>query len=309
MGKKVLVTGGAGFIGSHVVDRLLDRGYEVRVIDDLSTGRKGNVRRPARLHVADIRSKKAAALIRRLQPTHLVHLAAHIDLRRSVDEPMFDADVNIMGSLNILQAALGAGVRHLTFASSAAVYTGADILPTPESAPTRPGSPYGCSKLSFEHYLHSARLLHDLSAAALRFSNVYGPRQTVKGEAGAVAIFLNNLLAGRPVTINGDGEQTRDFIFATDVAAAVVVALEAESRGTFNISTGIETSINDLYRFCRRASGSRLDPSYGAARPGDDRRVSLDPSRAKQELSWTPRVGIEEGVTRTHAWMSGDRSR
>lgn len=300
---RYLVTGGAGFIGSHAVDLLLSRGHAVHVVDDLSTGDRGFVDRRAKLHVLDIRSPRLAALFRRLRPERVVHLAAHIDLRRSVEAPSMDADINIIGGLNVLESALAAQVPHLTFASSAAVYGAASAFPTREDAALSPVSPYGISKFAFEHYLRFARRLKGLKSASLRFSNVYGPRQTVKGEAGAVAIFANALLDGRTPTINGDGRQTRDFVYVGDVARMIASAASKRLDGAYNVSTGKETSVNRLYRAIADAVGSDAPAVHGPAKAGDDRRVSLDPRRARDDAGWKARVSVDDGIPLTVSWI------
>ena len=296
----VIVTGGAGFIGSHVVDRLLPDGHDVHVVDDLSTGAKNNVDPRARLHVVDIRSADIGPLFARLKPAVVIHLAAQIDVRRSINEPALDADVNIVGGLNVLAAAAAAGARHFVFASSAATYGPPPRLPLTEDLPLLPSSPYGIAKFAFEHYLRIYRPIRGLTSSVLRFANVYGPRQTAKGEAGAVAIFLSRLLAGQDVRINGDGGQTRDFVYVGDVARAVVLAAAGRFDGTCNVSTGVETSVNDLYARLRALTGSTAEAAHGPAVPNEDRRCSLDPLRAFQELGWRPEIGLDEGLRRTY---------
>ncbi|MEA3249927.1 MAG: GDP-mannose 4,6-dehydratase [Patescibacteria group bacterium] len=300
--KTVIVTGGAGFIGSHVVDELTDRGFKVHVVDDLSTGFRSHVNRKAKLHILDIRSDRFSNLVKRLKPASVVHLAAHIDLRRSVEEPRYDADINIIGGLNVLEACRDAGVRHLVFASSAAVYGNTKKLPASESLPTAPNSPYGISKAVFEDYLRFAQDTYDIKCVSLRFANVYGPRQSVQGEAGVVAIFLSRLLSGNDAVINGDGGQTRDFIYVGDVARMVVIAVSRSLSGVYNVSTGKESSVNRLYREICSVSGIKRRAVRGPAKAGDERRVSLSPAKAKRSLRWKPKVSLKEGIQKTYDW-------
>ncbi len=306
--KTVVVTGGAGFIGSHVVDELVARGFRAHVVDDLSTGFRSHVNRKAKLHILDIRSERFRNLILRMKPSAVVHLAAHIDLRRSVEEPRHDADINILGGLNVLEACRNANVRQIVFASSAAVYGKTERLPAREGMAKRPGSPYGISKASFEDYLAFAQDNYGINCAALRFANVYGPRQTVQGEAGVVAIFLSQLLSGRDVLINGDGRQTRDFIYVGDVASMVASAVERSLTGIFNVSTGRETSINALYKDICAVSGIKKRSVHGPAKAGDERRVSLSPAKAKRTAGWSPKVNLKEGLRRTYEWWMDEIS-
>lgn len=297
--KTIVVTGGAGFIGSHVVDMLLDRGHSVHVIDDLSTGDRKHVNKPARLHVMDIRSKRTGPLLQKISPDAVVHLAAQIDVRRSIKSPAEDADINICGTLNLLSGALAAGTKHFVFASSAAVYGPPVSLPMPEEAPLRPSSPYGVAKLTVEHYLRIFSEIYGLKTLALRFANVYGPRQAIKGEAGVVAVFMKNLLAGRRSTIFGDGGQTRDFVYVGDVARMVAAAVETGLAGVFNVSTGRETTVNSIYGTMAACAGSDLSPEYGPAVPNEDRRSSLDPAKAAREARWSAEVPVEKGLRLT----------
>src|SRR5947207_9350954 len=245
---RVLVTGGAGFIGSHIVDAYLGRGWRVDVIDDLSTGSRANLDPRATLHEVDIRGERAAALIAELKPDVVSHHAAQMDVRRSVADPAFDAEVNVVGSARLLQACADAAVKRFIFASSGgAIYGEPVVAPQDETHPVAPMSPYGCAKLSVEHYLHYFRAALGLSCVALRYANVYGPRQNAAGEAGVVAIFAGTLLRGEAVTINGSGEQTRGYVHVADVVAANVAALGGAWQGSFNVGTGVETSVNALY--------------------------------------------------------------
>jgi UDP-glucose 4-epimerase len=298
---KILVTGGAGFIGSHVVDRYLAEGHQVVVVDNLSTGRREFVNPSAKLYMTDIRSSRLAAIFETERPEVVNHHAAQMDVRRSVADPGFDAQVNILGSLNLLECCRRSGVKRLIFASTGgAVYGDGAPLPTPEDHPTRPASPYGISKLAVEHYLACWETLYEIRALALRYANVYGPRQNPAGEAGVVAIFAYRLAAGTTALINGDGEQTRDYVYVDDVAEANRRALEQHDlSGAVNIGTGVETSVNELFRRLARAAHVRGEARHGPPKPGEQRRSALDPSRAKRLLNWTPQVSLDEGLRRT----------
>jgi UDP-glucose 4-epimerase len=297
---RVLLTGGAGFIGSHVADRLLERGHEVAVVDDLSSGKPQNVPHGARFYEMDIRSG-CAGVFEDFEPEALCHQAAQMDVRRSVREPDFDADVNVLGTVRLLQNCVEYGVRKVAFASTGgAVYGEQREFPATEEHPQYPISPYGVSKLAAERYLHFYNVQHGVSYAALRYANVYGPRQDPHGEAGVVAIFCGNLAEGKASTINGTGEQTRDYVYVEDVARANVVALENEVFvGAYNIGTGIETSVKELYDRMRRLSGRNLLPQRGPQPPGEQRRSCVDPSRAARVLNWWPEVDLDTGLKET----------
>lgn len=299
-----LVTGGAGFIGSHIVDALLARGHLVHVLDDLSSGRRENLSGQAELHVLDIRSEQAAALIAERRPQAIFHLAAQMDVRRSTEDPAFDASVNILGTLNLLRAAVDAGVEHFVFASTGgAIYGEQDVFPAPEGHPERPVSPYGVSKLAGERYIYYFHAQHGLDATCLRFANVYGERQNPHGEAGVVAIFLKRLLADEAPTINGDGLQTRDYVHVSDVVAANLAALGLTGFHIFNVGTGVETNVVDLYAGLRGAIGSHLEPIHGPAKPGEQRRSSVDASRLRAELGLDEPLPLQVGLARTAAWF------
>jgi len=300
--KTVIVTGGAGFIGSHVVDELVARGWQVHVADDLSTGFRSHVNRKAKLYILDIRSDRFRNLVLRMRPTAVVHLAAHIDLRSSVAMPKHDADINIIGGLNVLEACRNAEVKHLVFASSAAVYGRTAKLPAKETSPTGPNSPYGISKATFEEYLRFAQDAYGVDSAVLRFANVYGPRQTVQGEAGVVATFLSRLMSGKSVTVNGDGRQTRDFIYVGDVARMVATAVSRSLSGVFNVSTGKETSVNGLYKEICEAAKFHKEAAHGPAKAGDERRVSLSPVKALRATGWKAKVDVKTGIRKTYEW-------
>ena len=273
MAKHVLVTGGAGFIGSHLVDAYLERGWRVSVLDNLSTGDRANLNPRAELHVGDIRDSNA---ILSLRPDVVSHHAAQMDVRFSVADPAFDAEVNVIGSLRMLQQSVEAGVKRFIFASSGgAIYGEPEFAPQAEDHPLRPMSPYGCAKLSVEYYMNYYRQVHGLSTVALRYANVYGPRQGSKGEAGVVAIFATRLLRGEEVTINGTGEQTRDFTYVADVVAANMRVTESDANGAFNVGTGVETSVNELYRQMCAIAGVSKPARYGPAKAGEQMRSVL----------------------------------
>jgi UDP-glucose 4-epimerase len=298
---KVLVTGGAGFIGSHVVDALVGAGHEVVVVDNLSTGRRDRVDRRAPLHVVDVRSARLGEVFAGARPAAVVHLAAQTSVPRSVADPAFDASVNIAGGLNLLECCRRFGVRRIIYSSSGgAGYGDTDVIPTPERHPILPLSPYGVTKMTVERYLDAWQQMYGIGSVSLRYANVYGPRQDPHGEAGVVAIFCRRLLAGDPPVINGDGAQTRDYVYVADVAAANVRALERpEVTGAVNIGTGLETSVLELCRALGRAAGVALPPVHRAARLGEQRRSCLDPSLARSALGWAPAVTLEAGLRRT----------
>jgi UDP-glucose 4-epimerase len=297
---KVLVTGGAGFIGSHVCDVFLAKGHEVVALDDLSSGRQENLDRRVKLCQLDIRSREAAELIERERPQVLCHLAAQMDVRRSVEDPRFDADANILGMLNLLEAARKVSVKKVIFSSTGgAIYGEQDVYPAPESHPTRPVSPYGVSKAAGELYLGYYRAQYGLPYIALRYANVYGPRQNPHGEAGVVAIFSQRLVEGRPCTIFGEGKQTRDFVYGPDVAAANYLAFESDHVGAVNIGTGIETDINALYAMLAKAAGSSQKANHAPAKPGEQLRSCIDATFAKKALGWMPTMHLEQGLAKT----------
>ncbi|HSL58356.1 MAG TPA: NAD-dependent epimerase/dehydratase family protein [Acidimicrobiales bacterium] len=303
---KALVTGGAGFIGSTLVDRLLAEGHHVDVVDDLSSGSLANLAdaRAARsgrlsVHQLDVRDPGVVDLIVRREPEVVFHLAAQADVRVSVARPVFDAEVNIIGSLNVIEGARAAGARKVVFASSGGTIYGdpdpAD-LPVRESHPQHPVSPYGVAKKVVGDYLHAYRELHQLEYAALALANVYGPRQDPHGEAGVVAIFAGRLLDGEECTVFGDGTQTRDFVFVDDVVDAFVRAADRGSGLLANIGTGVETSVLELYRAMAAAAGVDAPPLHAPARPGELARSALDPGRAAIHLGWSPWTDIDTGV-------------
>ena len=306
---RTVVTGGAGFIGSNLVDALLDRGDDVTVVDDLTTGRRANLDsalgRGAELVAADIRDAAGVvALVEERAPEVVFHLAAQIDVRRSVAEPDFDASINIGGTANLLEGARRAGTRRFVFVSTGGAIYGegeGQQLPLPEDAPVEPLSPYGQSKLAAEGYVALYRRLHGLSGASLRLGNVYGPRQDPLGEAGVIAIFCGCLRRGDAATVFGDGEQTRDYIYVGDVVAAILAAGDSETTGPFNIGTGAETSLLDLIERLRRASGEDFAVEFAPERVGEVQRISIDPGRAARELDWSAATGLDDGLRLTLA--------
>jgi UDP-glucose 4-epimerase len=294
---KILVTGGAGFIGSHIVDAYVDHDHEVVVVDDLSTGRRENLNPRARFVQLDIREPAARDLVRQERPDVINHQAAQIDVRRSVADPVFDATVNIVGLVNLLEGARSAGVKRVLFASSGgAVYGDSEELPARETQPTAPISPYGVSKRAGELYLFYYHVNHQLPYVALRYANVYGPRQDPHGEAGVVAIFTKRLLGDEQPTINGDGKQTRDYVFVGDVAAANLAALDTDFVGPVNIGVGTETDVNTLFGMLREVLGSQVPAVHGAAKPGEQRRSVIDPTRARDVLGWEPKTPLAVGL-------------
>jgi UDP-glucose 4-epimerase len=292
---RALVTGGAGFIGSHLVDALLERGAEVAVVDDLSTGRRERVPDGARLHVADIAEPAAIAPIFDAErPEVVFHLAAQVDVRVSVADPVRDARLNIAGTASVLEAAREAGTRRVLLASTGgALYGETELLPTPETAPLAPCSPYGASKAAAESYCGLYTRLHGLSTVALRFGNVYGPRQDPHGEAGVIAIFAGAVVEDRPVTVFGDGTQTRDYVYVGDVAEGFLAAAGTEHTGAINIGTGVETSLLEL------VEALDAQPQFAPARAGDVSRSCLDVSRAAELLGWEAAVPLKAGLDRT----------
>jgi UDP-glucose 4-epimerase len=300
----VLVTGGAGFIGSHLVDAYVARGWRVSVIDDLSTGQRENVNEAASLMVLDLRDPRAAEAVRDLRPDVISHHAAQMDVRRSVSDPVFDAETNIVATLRLLQAAAGAGVRKVIFASTGGAIYGEPVeVPQTESHPTLPLSPYGCAKLSVEHYLHYFSVACGLPYAALRYANVYGPRQNAKGEAGVIAIFSRALLAGQTPTINGSGEQTRDYVYVDDLVRANLAATEGDLTGAFNVGTGIETSVNGLFEALARAAGAKGEALHGPAKPGEQMRSVLDGTYLRTRAALPAPLMLDEGLRRTVEWF------
>ena len=300
---RIVVTGGAGFIASHIVDAYIKEGHEVHVIDDFSTGQKANLNPRATVHTLDITAPEAAALVREFKPAVLSHHAAQMDVRRSVEDPTFDARTNILGFVNLLEAAKVAGVKKVIFSSSGgAVYGDKEPIPANEEHATLPLSPYGVSKLAGEIYLGYYHSAFGLPYVALRYANVYGPRQSSKGEAGVVAIFISRLLAGEPPVINGDGRQTRDYVYVADVVRANLSALATSYVGAVNIGTGIETDVVTICEGLRAGVGFRSAAVHGPAKAGEQRRSCLDISLARKVLDWCPEMDLKTGLERTVAY-------
>ncbi|MHB1130853.1 MAG: NAD-dependent epimerase/dehydratase family protein [Chloroflexota bacterium] len=301
---KILVTGGAGFIGSHVTEAYLAAGHEVVVVDDLSTGRAENLPSDVRVLQVDIRSPRFADLVAAERPDVVNHHAAQISVNFSVREPAQDAAINILGSLNVLDACVRNGVRRFIYISSGGAAVGEpQYLPVDEAHPVDPLSPYGCSKHSVEHYLFLFRKLSGLDYVVLRYPNVYGPRQDPLGEAGVVAIFTGLMLRGQPARINGTGEQERDYIHVADLARANVLALEAPAGEMYNTGTGVGTSVNEIFRLLAAAADYRLAPVHGPALPGEVYKIYLESSKAARDLGWRPTISLEDGLRDTVAFF------
>jgi UDP-glucose 4-epimerase len=304
---RALVTGGAGFIGSHVVDALVLRGDDVTVLDDVSTGRRENLEdalaNGAELVQGDIRNGEAVAEVcERVRPEAIFHLAAQIDVRRSVADPAFDARVNVEGTINMLRAAQESGVRRIVNTSSGgAIYGEGQRIPASEDHPVAPEAPYGLSKFCGEGYCEMFGRLHGVSTISLRYGNVYGPRQDPLGEAGVIAIFCGKLLDGERPTVFGDGLQTRDYIYVSDVVEANLRALESDATGPFNVGVGREVNVLELVEALRPYADDGFEPEHAPERPGEVKRIALDCSRAREELGWEAKVALEEGLERTLA--------
>ena len=297
---KILVTGGAGFIGSNVADRFISLGHKVAIVDNLSTGFKENVNPKARFYKVDINSKKIEQVFKDEKPEILCHHAAQIDVRKSVADPIFDAKVNIEGTLNLLNNCVRYKTKKVIFASTGgALYGEQDYFPADENHPERPLSPYGIAKLAIEKYLYFFRESYGLHYNSLRYANVYGPRQNPWGEAGVVAIFTQRLLSDEKAIINGDGKQTRDFVYVKDVVAANLLALNHPDSDFFNIGTGIETDVNAIFRLLKKKIGSKQKELHGPKKPGEQKRSVLDYSKAKKILSWSPKYDLEKGMEET----------
>jgi UDP-glucose 4-epimerase len=309
---RALVTGGAGFIGSHLVDALLDRGDEVTVIDDLSTGKRGNLdgalARGVRLDEVDIRdAQRVAAVMSAARPDIVFHMAAQIDVRKSIEDPAWDASINVGGTINVLEGARHAGVKRVVNTSTGgAIYGVADVVPTPETAPPRPMAAYGQSKFCAEAYCGWAERLYGLSAVTLRYGNVYGPRQDPHGEAGVVAIFCGAALNGARPKIFGDGRQTRDYVYVADIVAAnLAAAAHPEAHGAYNIGTGVEASVLEVVAALRAAAGlgeGEFEPEFAPARTGELQRSWLDVGRARAELGFTADTDLVAGMKPTLEW-------
>ena len=313
MSGRVLVAGGAGFIGSHIAEAYLEAGWEVVALDDLSRGKATNVPRGVELIKADVRSPEARRALATGRFDVLNQQAAQIDVRHSVDDPGYDAQINILGLINMLEGAAEGGVRRVVFASSGGVLYGeAGVIPTPETAPNMPVSPYGVSKLAGEHYLRALGALRNFDGVAMRYANVFGPRQDPKSEAGVVSIFVSRMLAGQPLTVFGDGRQTRDYVFVKDVARANLLASTVdlppvtshESRA-FNVATSTEMSVLELAEAVGRTMGRKPEIQFAESRAGELSRSSLDTARARRILGWSPTYSFADGLGQLVEWFRG----
>ncbi len=307
---RILVTGGAGFIGSHVADRYIELGHQVAVLDDLSSGKPENVNPRAKLFRMGLLDERLAGAFDEFRPEVVSHHAAQVNVRRSVDAPEFDAAVNVVGSVRLFQAAAAHGCGKVIYASSGgACYGDPPKLPAREDTPVRPLCPYGVSKYAAEKYLQLFALLGGLRFTVLRYANVYGPRQDSHGEAGVVAIFSELLLEGKRPTIFGDGTKTRDYVFVSDIVQANVLALEAGDGGAYNVGTGREVSDDQVFAAVRDAVGVKIEPVHSEFRKGEVRRIALDASRIRDELGWRPSVAIEQGIPKAVEFYRAKRGR
>jgi UDP-glucose 4-epimerase len=301
---KILVTGGAGFIGSHLSDALLHLGHEVHILDNLSSGSLNNVPQNAVFHEMDIRDAAVEKLFEAQRFEVMFHQAAQMDVRRSVADPMYDASINVMGLLNLMEAGRKHGLKKVIFASSGgAIYGDPVYVPQDEKHPLQPASPYGITKLIGEHYLHFYQQVHGISFVALRYANVYGPRQNPHGEAGVVAIFTERMLKGQPCFINGTGKQTRDYVYVKDVVSANVLALKMEKSGVFNVGTGLETDVITLFRYIRQYTGSTIREAYAPAKPGEQMRSVVGTAAITEALGWRCQYDLKIGLQETVGWF------
>jgi UDP-glucose 4-epimerase len=297
---KIMVTGGAGFIGSHVTDMLIEAGHQVVVVDNLSTGRRSNLNPHATFYEVDIRSPEMERVFIQEKPEVIYHHAAQMDVRRSMDDPLFDADVNILGSIKLAQLAVRYGTRKFIHISSGgAAYGEPEYLPCDEDHPIKPLCHYGASKYTFELYLHVFNANYNLDYSVIRYPNVYGPRQDPYGEAGVVAIFTGRMLRSENVTINGSGEQVRDYVYVTDCARSNLMLLEQGSGHVYNLGYGIGTTVNEIFQQLKSITGYTKPALYGPAKIGETFKIFLNASRANRELGWRPAIPLEEGLKRT----------
>ncbi len=300
---KILITGGAGFIASHIQDAYLALGHEVAVADSLATGKRENLNPQSKFYQLDICNPEIERVFEDFKPEVVSHHAAQVDVRKSVQDPSYDAQVNIVGFINLLKSAQKIGCKKIIFASTGgAIYGEQDYFPADEAHPLRPASPYGLSKMVGEEYLRLYQRLYDISYVALRYANVYGPRQNAHGEAGVVAIFSEKMIKNEVPTINGNGDQTRDYVYVSDVIQANVFALNDNVGGTFNIGTSVETTVNQLFSQLRENSG-KPEVKHGPAKAGEQKRSVISHQKALRELNWSPKVGLVEGVNRTYQWF------
>jgi UDP-glucose 4-epimerase len=315
---KIIVTGGAGFIGSHIVDALIERGHEVVVIDNLYRGKKQNINPRAKFYKIDVRDKKIQGIFKKEKPAFVFHYAAQIDTRTSVRDPIFDAEINVLGTINILQNAAKYGVKKIIFAATGgALSSEATVLPTPENKFALPVSPYGAAKISAEMYLHYFWKTHGLPYAALRMANVYGPRQSPEGEAGVIAIFTDKMLHGKQPVIFGSGKQTRDYVYVGDVVRANLLAFKSKKVGSFNVGTSREIDVLKLFKILKKLTGSRASEIHGVPIgqgtaknkiAGEQMRSVLDYSKIRRELGWEPKVKLDEGLEKTVEWFRKNKS-
>lgn len=316
--KRALVTGGAGFIGSHVADLFLAKGFDVEIVDDLSTGKRENLPDSAHFHQISVASPEAAEIVRKGSFDVILHVAGQIDVRKSVVDPLADATVNILGTLNLLEAARSAGgkARFVFTSTGGAIYGDFNDPPNVETFAKDPESPYAVSKLSAEYYMAYYGRVQGMACAAVRFGNVYGPRQDPHGEAGVVAIFCTRILEGKPLTIFGDGTQTRDYVYVGDVAEAVWMAATGElppaekvDARAFNVGTGVATSVVDLAKMLQDQAGTSLPVEFAPSRRGEQQESSLDVSKARDVLGWTPRTQLPEGLLKSFQWAASHRDK
>lgn len=305
----MLITGGAGFIGSHIVDSLVKEGYEVIIIDDLSKGKERNINPKAKFYHLDIQSPDLEVIFHKERPDYVNHHAAQIDVRRSVSDPLSDAKINILGTINILQNCVKYKVKRVIFASSGgAIYGEQTIFPAPETHPLQPISPYGIAKLVAEHYLHYYDTVHGLDYMSLRYANVYGPRQDPFGEGGVIAIFIQRILDGEQPAINGDGRQTRDFVYVDDVVNANILAMNSRISGCkLNIGTGSETTVNQVFDYLAEIIDPSIKAKHLASKKGEQRRSALDCSKARTTIGWEPQTSLVDGLKRTSAYFASGR--
>ena len=305
---KITVTGGAGFIASHLTDKLIEKGHDVVIIDNLSTGKKENLNLKAKFYEADICDSKIAQIFQEEEPEIVFHFAAQIDIRKSVKNPIGDAKINILGSLNLLENCREVGVKKFIFASTGgAIYGDTNIIPTPETHPENPESPYGICKLTIEKYLHFYQKTYGLDSTILRLANIYGPRQNSKGEAGVIAIFCDKMLKNKKVMINGNGKQTRDFAYVNDIVEAAILVTKSEKSGIYNIGTGKETNINEIFRKLKELTISSCKEIHGPVKSGEQKRSCLDYFKAKKELNWQPTCNLDEGLEKTVDWFKNTK--
>lgn len=303
---KVLVTGGAGFIGSHVVDHFIARGDQVVVVDNLSTGKREQVHAQATFYEADITSPHLVEIFQAERPEVVVHQAAQIQVTNSIEDPIFDATTNVIGTINLLEACRQTGVRKVVYASSAAIYGNPEYLPINEQHPIHPLSGYGVSKYTVEHYLDVYHYLHGITYTILRYGNVFGPRQDPRGEGGVISIFIDKIFTEQPITVFGDGEQTRDYTYVTDVARANLAAVDAGDGETVNIGAGVSTNLNEVIQLFNQIAGKEFPVEYGPDRPGDIKHSCFNAMRAEQALNWKAEISVLEGLRKTYEYYRAE---